>query len=115
MTEDNHDLFESYLDQEFGASFRTEGTEGVHNLEQLCEGIGYGEGQFVGRHYIANFLADNPGAVELLVEFIRDGVCDQYNTEWRESLNLEDYRNDDEDEDEMNEFTVEEDEMVFSA
>lgn len=92
MTEDTYELFDNYLEQEFGASFRTEGTEGVRNLEQLCEGIGYSQGQFVGRHYIANFLADNPGAVELLVEFIRDGVCDQYNTEWQESLNLEEYR-----------------------
>ena len=113
MTEDTNDLFESYIEEEFRGYFRTEGTEGVRNLEKLCEGIGYGEGQFIGRHYIANFLADNPGAVELLFEFIRDGVCDQYNTEWQESLNLEEYRKDEEDE--KNEFTIEDDEMVFSA
>lgn len=112
MKKDTEDLFELYIEKEFRGNFRTEGTSGVRNLEQLCEGIGYSEGQFIGQHYIANFLADNPAAVEMLFEFIRDGVCDQYNTEWQESLNLEDYRDE---ENEMNEFTVEEDEMVFSA
>lgn len=101
--QDNDELFDNYIQQEYNGYFSTEGTTGVRNLETLCEGIGYGEGQFIGRHYIANFLADNPGAVELLFEFIRDGVCDQYNTEWRESLNLEEYRKDDEDEEETEE------------
>ena len=96
MTKDTNELYDAYLKARFNGRLRTEGCEGVRNLESLCEDLGYRHGQFIGQHYIANFLADNPGAVELLVEFIRDGVCDQYNSEWRESLNLEEYRKDEE-------------------
>jgi|688.fasta_scaffold06483_25 hypothetical protein len=92
MTEDTNQLFDAYIDQKFGGRFRTEGCTGVRNLEQLCEGLGYRHGQFIGQHYIANFLADNPGAVELLFEFIQNGV--EQSEEWRENLDLESYSED---------------------
>jgi hypothetical protein len=106
MTKDTNELFDAYIEDRFNGNFRTEGCEGVRNLESLCEDLGYRRGQFIGQHYIANFLADNPGAVELLFEFIQNGVdqCD----EWQENLNLESYS---EDADEWNEFTVEDDRM----
>lgn len=87
-------LFDNYIQQEFNGYFRTEGTSGVSNLEKLCEGIGYGEGQYMGRHYIMNFLADNPGAIELLFEFIQNGVV--HSSEWQEELNLEQYADEEE-------------------
>lgn len=111
MKKDIEDLFDDYIKKEFRGWFRGEGTSGVRDLEKLCEDIGYGEGQFVGRHYIANFLADNPAAIELLFEFIRDGVCNPRQTEWAESLNLESYQ-EDEDTDEYNEFVIEDDQIV---
>lgn len=89
MTKDINELFDDYLEDRFDGHLRTEGCEGVRNLERLCQDLGYRDGQFVGQHYIANFLADNPGAVELLFEFIQNGVsqCE----EWQENLNLESY------------------------
>lgn len=98
--QDNEELFDNYIQQEFGGSFRTEGTEGVRNLEKLCKGIGYWEGQFLGQHYILNFLADNPGALEKLFEFIREGVSGPYCTEWAEALELSIYADEEEVEEE---------------
>jgi len=109
MEKDIEDLFESYIKKEFRGWFRGEGTSGVRDLEKLCEGIGYGEGQFIGRHYIANFLADNPAAVEMLFEYIRDGVCNPSN-QWADALDLQSF--DKEDSDEYNEFTVEDDAII---
>jgi hypothetical protein len=113
MKQELDELFDAYIDEEFGGYFRTEGCEGVRNLENICRDLGYSEGQFVGHHYIANFLADNSAVVELLFEFIRDGVCNPHNPEWAESLDLESYQKN-EDEDEYNEFVVEDDEIVMT-
>ena len=100
--QDNDELFDKYIEQEFNGYFRTEGPSGVRNLEKLCEHLGYGEGQFMGHHYIANFLADNPGAIEKLFEFIQEGVSNPYNTEWAEALDLESYATEEkEDEEEV--------------
>jgi hypothetical protein len=96
--QDNDELFDNYIQQEFNGYFRLEGTEGVRNLEKLCEGLGYRDGQFIGQHYILNFLADNPGAIEKLFEFIQEGVSNPYNTEWAEALDLESYAHEEEDE-----------------
>ena len=94
--QDTDELFDNYIQKEFNGYFRSEGTSGVSNLEKLCEGIGYGEGQYMGRHYIMNFLADNPGAIELLFEFIQSGVV--HSSEWQESLDLESYADKEEEE-----------------
>ncbi len=96
--QDIDELFDNYIQREFDGYFRTEGTSGVRNLEELCDALGYGEGQFVGRHYIANFLADNPGAIEVLFEFIQNGVNNS--SEWQEALDLESYADEEEAEEE---------------
>lgn len=109
MTKDTNELFDAYIEDRFNGRFRTDGCEGVRNLESLCEDLGYRKGQFIGQHYIANFLADNPGAVELLFEFIQNevGEC----KEWQENLDLESCRDA---ADADNEFVVEDDTFVFS-
>lgn len=94
--QDNDELFDNYIQQEFNGYFRTEGTEGVRNLEKLCEGLGYRDGQFIGQHYILNFLADNPGAIEKLFEFIQEGVSNPFNPEWADALDLESYADEEE-------------------
>lgn len=113
MTEEIDQLFDTYIDQEFGGRFRTEGCSGVRNLEKICRDLGYRHGQFIGEHYIANFLADNPAAIEMLFEFIRDGACNAYQTDWAEALDLESYRELDE-ADADNEFVVKDDAFVSS-
>ncbi len=86
--QDANELFDNYLEENFNRH-RYEGTVGVRNLEQLFNDLGYSEGQFVGHHYIANFLADNPAAIELLVEFVAERIGTS--PEWQESLDLERY------------------------
>lgn len=60
-----------------------EGTSGVERFRKLCEAIGYKEGNYLGYgHAIENFLSDNPGALEALVNWIQDQDVD----EWKESI-----------------------------
>ena len=74
------DVFEAYCDN----NFRTvEGESGVRNLEQLVETLGYGEG-FMRNRAIEDFLTDNPGAVEAVLQFIGEWV--ERNNEWAERL-----------------------------
>ena len=63
--------------------FRLEGEQGVRNLEQMCETLGYGSGFMRGRA-IEEMLADNPGAVESVVQFLADWAV--RNTEWNAAL-----------------------------
>lgn len=73
------DLFDEYMGFHFGT---VEGESGTRNLEQLCEVLGYGEGFMRGRA-IEEFLQDNPGAVQSIVEFIGDHL----NGDWKNRLN----------------------------
>lgn len=75
------DLLDQYLEDNNIRNF--EGERGVRNLEQLVETLGYGQG-FMRNRAIEEFLADNPGAVEAVVNFI--GEWAERNTEWQESL-----------------------------
>ena len=57
---------------------RFEGEEGVRNLARVSHCLGYLDsthfGQFQGACYgdLIQFLADNPGAVEAVLDFIRN-------------------------------------------
>ena len=75
-----YELFDKYMDNHF-RSF--EGERGVRNLEQLVETLGYGEGWMRGRA-IEDFLTDNPGAVQAVVEFIGEWVG--RNSDWQDRL-----------------------------
>jgi len=59
-------------------SFRWDGRTGVSNHEDLTKSIGYSQG-------IEEFLADNPGAVEKLVEFIKEHA-ENGASEWKTNL-----------------------------
>jgi hypothetical protein len=71
---------------------RLEGETGVKNLCRLARALGYHDrmyfGQFGGAAYgdLINFLEDNPGCCQAIVEWIgRQSV-----PEWVESLTIED-------------------------
>lgn len=61
---------------------RTEGEAGVKNLARLCRLIGYKDntyfGQFENGCYgdLIHFLEDNNGAVEAIVEFIKENFSE---------------------------------------
>ena len=74
------DVVDTYMDN---FMFRLEGEQGVRNLEQMCETLGYGSGWMRGRA-IEEMLADNPGAVEAVVQFLADWAV--RNTEWNAAL-----------------------------
>jgi hypothetical protein len=82
---DINELFEEYLNE--SRMYNLEGTDGVRKLDDLCAGLGYTRGQFIGANPIMNFLADNPGALELLMGFISEHIS--YNSEWQEGLELD--------------------------
>lgn len=56
----------------------TEGSSGVKNLCAIVEVLGYKDSQYFGQHdkgsygSLINFLEDNSGAVEAIIEFIKD-------------------------------------------
>lgn len=66
--------------------YNLEGTNGVRKLDDLCADLGYTRGQFIGANPIMNFLADNPGAMRSIVEFIGDWIG--RNEEWQDNLGL---------------------------
>ena len=73
-------VVDTYMDNYF---FRMEGEQGVRNLETMCEHLGYGSGFMRGRA-IEEMLADNPGAVEAVAQFLADWAV--RNTEWNSAL-----------------------------
>lgn len=72
--------FDAYIGTHFR---RIEGEQGVRNLEQLVETLGYGHGIYRNRA-IEEFLIDNPGAVEAVLQFI--GEWTDRNEEWAAAL-----------------------------
>jgi hypothetical protein len=84
-TKDISELFDQYLDR--NRMFHFEGTDGVRKLDSLCGDLGYTDGQFIRESPIMNFLADNPGATESIIEFIRDHIS--HITEWQYNLELD--------------------------
>lgn len=78
--EHRQDVVDTYMDN---FMFRMEGETGVKNLEQMCETLGYGSGWMRGRA-IEEMLADNPGAVEAVANFLAEQAV--RNTEWNAAL-----------------------------
>lgn len=74
------DKVDEYLEVNKIVSF--DGYQGVKNLSKLVEEFGYdGYGGV-----ITNFLADNPSAVETLVNWIRLNGCDEWKTSLEEAI-----------------------------
>ena len=95
MTDDFNDILDHWQKQGKGR-YRWEGDSGVRNFEQLTKDIGYDQG-------IEHFLADNPGAIEALLEWIADNA-EKGGIEWKidlaDNCNYEDQEPED-DEDEL--------------
>lgn len=69
--------------QDYHEISRFEGTSGVKNLEKLLKSLGYSRGNYVGYgNEIINFLSDNPGAIEAILNFI----VETNDKNWNESL-----------------------------
>jgi len=89
VTESLSEAVDLYTEQE--GITTTEGTRGVKNLCKLVHALGYVDkmyfGQFEGASYgdLINFLEDNPGAIQSIVEWIRNSSVD----EWKECLESE--------------------------
>lgn len=75
---DLSELVDQYIEQNKLYSF--EGQRGVRNLTKLVEAIGYNS-RF-NNSSIEAFLEDNSGAIEAMVEWIRE----RNSPEWQESL-----------------------------
>lgn len=69
--EDFSDLLDKYIDQEKIYSF-----EGIENLEKVVEAIGYDS--------LDNFFEDNSGALEAVIEWLRENG--NHVSEWKEEL-----------------------------
>ena len=97
---DMDELVEAFV--EHNRFYCMEGNQGVSRFTQLVAAIGYNHQSGDYGHPILNFLADNSGAIEKLMEWIGD----QNSSEWRESMAntlLEDGFDDVPDEDEEDE------------
>lgn len=79
------ELIRKYRDQEGITS--NEGARGVNNFEKLCKAIGYDKnGAFINASPILNFLSDNSGAIEALIEWIGDTRIPEWADDLREQL-----------------------------
>lgn len=83
-----HNIIEEYLDVEGGMN-QYEGSTGVASLCKLVKVMGYTNYQQYGNigrganvSDLAEFLSDNPGAIEALMEWISN----QNVAEWKESI-----------------------------
>ena len=62
--------------------FSSEGERGVRDLHRLVEDMGYPGHDYAYGTPIEVFLIDNPGAIEAIVEWIKE----QNFSEWKENL-----------------------------
>lgn len=70
---DQMELFDAYIEQ--NRMWHFEGNQGVRRLEKVVREVcDYGD--------LQQFLADNSGAVEAVVNWIREANC----PEWKENL-----------------------------
>lgn len=76
------ELIDKFCDE--NRIYHFEGQRGVVALSKIINAIGYNRGHSY-RDDIDNFLEDNPGAVNAIVDWIRE----QNATEWEESIRNE--------------------------
>lgn len=79
--------------------YNNEGERGLKNLETVVEALGYRKHSFRYGELIEVFLADNPGAVEA----IQDWISEQNIPEWNDRVEMELDEEDDPDYDDENE------------
>lgn len=78
---------------------RTEGQAGLNSLERLVRILGYGTG-FMQNRAVEDFLLDNPGAIEAMLDFVAKHATP--GSEWHTALTdvLPPEEEDDDDDDE---------------
>ena len=70
-------LVDKFIDQ--NRMYHWEGSKGIQNFEKLVRALGYND------HFgdmLREFLSDNSGAIEAMVEWIKDSRCQ----EWADTL-----------------------------
>ena len=72
---DNQEIIDRYTD--FLKMHRFEGETGVRNLEVLVKDLGYKGDCYAYGDPISSFLADNPGCIEAIIEWITDNLTDE--------------------------------------
>ena len=84
--------------QEQNKIYRYEGDRGIENFERVLQAIGYRPHGFRHGTTVEVFLADNPGAFEVLIEWIANSRV----PEWKNALQevVQTTENDDEDDEE---------------
>ncbi len=64
--------------------YHFEGTTGVDRFEKLCKVLGYTDGNYFNASPILNFLSDNSGAIDALVNWIKESGI--YVDGWKKNL-----------------------------
>lgn len=73
------DMFDDYV-----STMRFEGERGVENLEKVCTTLGYPETGYRYGSPIESFLADNPGCIEAMLEWISEWI--EKSPEWQAAI-----------------------------
>lgn len=84
-TIEDEELLDKYIDE--NDLYRNEGDRGMENLEKIVGVLGYTGTGFRFGNPIEQFLSDNPGAIEAIMQFIGEWV--PRNKEWADSLRSE--------------------------
>lgn len=82
---DFSDKIDTFLDE--NGCHTLEGERGVRNFEKLVRALGYND------HFsnpLQEFLADNSGAIEAMIEWIKDSRCQEWSDNIAEHLVDED-------------------------
>ena len=74
-----NELVHEFIDEN---SLRFEGEDGIESLNEVTEAIGYKGHGFAHGSPLEEFLADNPGACDAIIEWI----CKQNFTNWKEQI-----------------------------
>ena len=65
-----------------------EGESGIVGLNKICNALGYKEGHWRNGTSLEEFLKDNSGCCEAIIEWITNQM--DHNSEWKEALSFED-------------------------
>lgn len=84
---------QKYLDE--NQMFNFEMSTGIESLNQICADLGYKEEGFKYGSSFEQFIMDNPGCCEKIIDWITDQL--DKNSEWKEALSFD---NDSEEEEE---------------
>lgn len=91
MERDFDELFDAYMEQ--NELYRNEGRKGLENLCQVVRGIGYKDPQYYGQLSakasigdLMCFLEDNSGAIEAILNWIRDTGSSEFKAALEEQV-----------------------------